>query len=100
MAVNLQPLIQLHFLDREIASLNGRLSQIPVQMKDVDRKLDRALRHVQEKQNLIAENQKKRRELEGDLALIEAKRKKIQRAARRRENKQRIHRPSTRNRSG
>jgi uncharacterized protein len=76
MAVNLQPLIQLHFLDREIASLNGRLSQIPVQMKDVDRKLDRALRHVQEKQNLIAENQKKRRELEGDLALIEAKRKK------------------------
>ena len=76
MAVNLQPLIQLHFLDREIAALNARLSQIPIQMKEVDRKLDRAQRHVQEKQNLIAENQKKRRELEGDLALIETKRKR------------------------
>jgi predicted nucleic acid-binding Zn-ribbon protein len=76
MAVNLQPLIQLHFLDREIAALNSRLSQIPIQMKEVDRKLDRAQRHVQEKQNLIAENQKKRRELEGDLALIETKRKR------------------------
>ena len=76
MSVNLQPLIQLHFLDREIAALNGRLAQIPVQMKDVDRKLDRAQRHVQENQNLIAENQKKRRELEGDLALIETKRKR------------------------
>jgi predicted nucleic acid-binding Zn-ribbon protein len=76
MAVNLEPLIQLHFLDREIAALNSRLSQIPIQMKEVDRKLDRAQRHVQEKQNLIAENQKKRRELEGDLALIETKRKR------------------------
>jgi predicted nucleic acid-binding Zn-ribbon protein len=76
MVVNLQPLIQLHFLDREIAALNGRLSQIPVQINEVDRKLDRAQRHVQEKQDLIAENQKKRRELEGDLALIESKRKR------------------------
>ncbi len=76
MGLNLQPLIQLHFLDREIAALNGRLSQMPVQMKEVDRKLERALRHLQEKQNLIAENQKKRRELEGDLALIETKRKR------------------------
>lgn len=76
MAVNLQPLIQLHFLDREIAALNSRLSQIPIHMKEVDRKLERAQRHVQEKQTLIAENQKKRRDLEGDLALIETKRKK------------------------
>lgn len=74
--MNLEPLIQLHFLDREIAALNSRLSQMPIQMKEVDRKLDRAQRHVQEKQNLIAENQKKRRELEGDLALIETKRKR------------------------
>ncbi|MCI0601701.1 C4-type zinc ribbon domain-containing protein [bacterium] len=76
MGVNLQPLIQLHFLDREIAVLNSRLSQMPIQIKEVDRKLDRAQRHVQEKQDLIAENQKKRRELEGDLALIETKRKR------------------------
>jgi predicted nucleic acid-binding Zn-ribbon protein len=76
MALNLHPLIQLHFLDREIAALNSRLSQMPVQIKEVDRKLERAQRHLQEKQNLTAENQKKRRELEGDLALIETKRKR------------------------
>jgi predicted nucleic acid-binding Zn-ribbon protein len=76
MGVNLQPLIQLHFLDQDIAALNTRLSRIPIQMQEVDRKLDRAQRHVQEKQALIAENQKKRRELEGDLALIETKRKR------------------------
>jgi uncharacterized protein len=74
MAVNLEPLIELHKLDQEIATLNNRFSRIPTQMQDVDRKLDRAHRHVQEKQTLIAENQKKRRELESDLALIETKR--------------------------
>src|SRR4029078_6409482 len=74
MAVNLHPLIQLHFLDQEIAALNTRFSRIPIQMQDVDRKLDRAQRHVQEKQALITENQKRRRELESDLALIETKR--------------------------
>jgi len=76
MAVNLHPLIQLHFLDQEIAALNNRFSRIPIQMQEVDRKLDRAQRHVQEKQVLIGENQKKRRELESDLALIETKRKR------------------------
>ena len=74
MAVKLQPLIELHKLDQEIAALNNRFSRIPVQIQEVDRKLDRAQRHVQEKQTLIAENQKKRRELEGDVALIETKR--------------------------
>jgi predicted nucleic acid-binding Zn-ribbon protein len=76
MSVNLHPLIQLHFLDQEIAALNNRFSRIPIQMQEVDRKLDRAQRHVQEKQVLIGENQKKRRELESDLALIETKRKR------------------------
>lgn len=74
MALNLQPLIELHKLDQEIAVLNNRFSRVPVQAQEVDRKLDRAQRHVQEKQTLISENQKKRRELEGDLALIETKR--------------------------
>jgi len=76
MAVNLHPLIQLHFLDQEIATLNSRLCRIPNQIQEVDRKLDRAQRHVEEKQTLIGENQKKRRELESDLALIETKRKR------------------------
>jgi predicted nucleic acid-binding Zn-ribbon protein len=70
----LQPLIDLHKLDQEIAALNSRFSRIPAQMQEVDRKLDRAQRHVQEKETQIAENQKTRRELEGDLALIETKR--------------------------
>jgi predicted nucleic acid-binding Zn-ribbon protein len=74
MAVNLEPLIELHKLDQEIAALNSRYSRIPGQIQEVDRKLDRAQRHVQEKQALITENQKKRRELESDLALIETKR--------------------------
>ncbi len=76
MVVNLQPLIQLHYLDQQIANLNHSVSRIPVQIQEFDRKLERIQRHVQEKQLLISENQKKRRELEGDVALIETKRKR------------------------
>ncbi|HEY4492252.1 MAG TPA: C4-type zinc ribbon domain-containing protein [Acidobacteriota bacterium] len=74
MRVNLHPLIQLHHIDQQIASLNQRISRIPQQIQEVDRKLDRFQRAVQEKQKLINENQMKRKELEGDLALIETKR--------------------------
>src|SRR3989304_10274581 len=71
---NLYPLIQLHYLDQQISSLSQRISKIPVQIQEVDRKLDRFHKAVHDKQRLSSENQKKRRELEGDLALIETKR--------------------------
>jgi predicted nucleic acid-binding Zn-ribbon protein len=74
MAVNLHPLIQLHFLDQQIGALNQNLSRIPSAMQEVDKKLERCQKNVQEKQKLIADNLKKRKELEGDLALIESKR--------------------------
>lgn len=76
MAENLQPLIQLHFLDQEIAGLDQRIAAYPVQIQDLDRKLERYTREVQERQKRIAENQKRRKELEGDVALIEAKRQR------------------------
>ena len=74
MAVNLHPLIQLHFLDQQIAALDQNLSRIPSAMQEVDKKLERCQKNVVEKQKLIADNLKKRKELEGDLALIESKR--------------------------
>jgi uncharacterized protein len=74
MAVNLYPLIQLHYLDQQIGSLQQSISKMPARMQEVDKKLDRFQKNVQERQQLIAENQKKRKELESDLALIETKR--------------------------
>jgi predicted nucleic acid-binding Zn-ribbon protein len=74
MAVDLRPLIELHFLDQEIATLNGSISTIPAQIQEFEKKLERFHRDVKEKQDLIAANQKKRRELEQDLSLIETKR--------------------------
>jgi hypothetical protein len=74
MSVNLEPLIQLHYLDQQIAAFNQRISKIPSQIQELDKKLDRFRQNIQEKQKLIQENQKKRRELESDLALIETKR--------------------------
>src|SRR5437763_1033131 len=74
MAENLYPLIRLHYLDLHISSLQQRVSTMPAQIQEYGRKLDRFRKEVQERQNLIAENQKKRKDLEGDLALIETKR--------------------------
>jgi predicted nucleic acid-binding Zn-ribbon protein len=74
MAVDLTPLIQLHFLDLQIANLNSRISGMPDQIQELDRKLDRFRRNLQEKKELVSENLKKRRELESDLNLIETKR--------------------------
>ena len=74
MSLDLKPLIELHYLDLKINALQSRVSGLPLQMQDLDRKLDRYRRNVQERKDLTAQNQKKKRELEGDLALIETKR--------------------------
>lgn len=74
MAFHLKPLIELHYLDLKIAGLQTRIAGLPVQIQELDRKLDRYRRNLQEKKDLAAQNVKKKRELEGDLALIETKR--------------------------
>lgn len=74
MAEDLKPLIELHYLDQKIAVLNSTISAMPAEIDELNRKLDTHQRAVKEKQDLIVENQKKRKELEGDLALIETKR--------------------------
>jgi uncharacterized protein len=74
MAFDLKPLIELNALDQQISILQSRVSDMPAQIQDLDRKLDRFRRGVQEKKDLVAANQKKRRELESDIALIEGKR--------------------------
>lgn len=74
MAFDLKPLIELHYLDLKIAGLQGRIAGLPVQIQELDRKLDRYRRNLQEKKDLVAQNVKKKRELESDLALIETKR--------------------------
>lgn len=76
MSFNLKPLIELHSLDLKINSLQSRIGGLPVQIQELDRKLDRYRRNLQEKKDLVAANQKKRREHESDLALIETKRKR------------------------
>jgi len=74
MNVDLTPLIQLHYLDLQIAALNSKISGMPGQIQDLDRKLDRYRKNLQESKDLIAQNLKKRRDLEGDINLIETKR--------------------------
>lgn len=74
MAEDLKPLIELHYLDQEIAVLNSKISAMPIEIEELNRKLDTHQRTVKERQDLITENQKKRKELEGDLALIETRR--------------------------
>jgi predicted nucleic acid-binding Zn-ribbon protein len=74
MAEDLKPLIELHYLDQKIAVLNSKISAVPIEIDELNRRLDTHQRSVKEKQDLIAANQKKRKELEGDLALIETKR--------------------------
>jgi uncharacterized protein len=74
MNVDLTPLIQLHYLDLQIAALNSKISGMPGQIQDLERKLDRYRKNLQESKDLIAQNLKKRRDLEGDINLIETKR--------------------------
>lgn len=74
MPFDLKPLIELHNLDLKINGLQSRIGGLPVQIQDLDRKLDRFRRNLAEKKELATQNQKKKRELESDLALIETKR--------------------------
>jgi uncharacterized protein len=74
MNVDLTPLIQLHYLDLQIATLNARISGMPIQIQELDRKLDRYRKNLSESKDLLAQNLKKRRDLEGDINLIETKR--------------------------
>lgn len=74
MTIDLTPLIQLHYLDLQIAVLNSKISGMPGQIQDLDRKLDRYRKNLQESKDLIAQNLKKRKDLEGDVNLIETKR--------------------------
>jgi predicted nucleic acid-binding Zn-ribbon protein len=74
MPFDLKPLIELHALDQKIGTVQSSITGLPVQIQELDRKLDRFRRTLQEKKDLAAANQKKKRELESDLALIETKR--------------------------
>jgi predicted nucleic acid-binding Zn-ribbon protein len=74
MALDLRPLIKLHYLDQQISGLQQRISGMPVAIQELDRKLERHKKNLQTRQQSITENQKKRKELESDLALIESKR--------------------------
>lgn len=74
MALDLRPLINLHYLDQQISGLQQRISGMPGAIQELDRKLERHHRNLETKQQSITDNQKKRRELESDIALIESKR--------------------------
>jgi predicted nucleic acid-binding Zn-ribbon protein len=74
MALDLRPLIKLHYLDQKISGLQQRISGMPAAIQELDRKLERHHKTLQTRQQSIHDNQKKRRELESDLALIESKR--------------------------
>ncbi len=74
MNIDLTPLIQLHYLDLQIAVLSSKISGMPGQIQELDRKLDRYRKNLQESKDLLAQNLKKRRDLESDINLIETKR--------------------------
>jgi uncharacterized protein len=74
MIVDLTPLIQLHYLDLQIAALNSKISGMPGQIQELDRKLDRYRKNLHESKDLLAQNLKKRKDLESDINLIETKR--------------------------
>lgn len=74
MALDLHPLINLHYLDQQISGLQQRISGMPGAIQELNHKLERHHKNLQTKQQSITDNQKKRRELESDIALIESKR--------------------------
>ena len=70
---DVQKLRELQDVDQEIASLTTQIETIPSQIKRLEDELNQFLRAHEERQHRLADNQKKRRDLEGDVQEVRAK---------------------------
>jgi len=66
-------LIQLQYLDIEIKNTSLLLEEIPHQIKDLDKKIEESLKVVLGAKDRLAQNQKRRRDLEAEVQDIKGK---------------------------
>lgn len=70
---DLQLLIELQAIDKEIARLSAEVAYLPRHIRDIESKLAGAVKQLEADRRALAENQKERRKLEGDISLIQQK---------------------------
>ena len=67
MEINFEHLIRLQGLDEEIKAVSVFLESIPTRVRAIDQKIEESAKIVADAKSRLAENQKKRRDLEGDV---------------------------------
>jgi predicted nucleic acid-binding Zn-ribbon protein len=65
--INFEHLIRLQGLDEEIKAVSVFLESIPTRVRAIDQKIEESAKIVADAKSRLAENQKKRRDLEGDV---------------------------------
>jgi uncharacterized protein len=70
---DLKTVIDLQHVDLRIAELTAQIDTLPSQIKNLEDRLKDYLQAHEERKHRLAENQKERRELEGEIQLIQTK---------------------------
>jgi predicted nucleic acid-binding Zn-ribbon protein len=70
--IDFDKLINLQNLDEEIRQTTFILEKIPLQLKDIDKNIETQFQAVAQAQDKLAQNQKRRRTLEGDIQDVKA----------------------------
>jgi predicted nucleic acid-binding Zn-ribbon protein len=70
--IDFEKLINLQNLDEEIKQTTLILEKIPLQLKDIDKNIESQFQAVSKAKDTLAQNQKLRRTLEGDIQAIKA----------------------------
>ncbi|MGD2245368.1 MAG: C4-type zinc ribbon domain-containing protein [Candidatus Aminicenantes bacterium] len=67
MEIAFENLIQLQKIDAELTKTSNFLNNIPLQIEDIDNKIEESFKAVSQAKDELAANQKKRRELEAEV---------------------------------
>jgi predicted nucleic acid-binding Zn-ribbon protein len=70
--IDFEKLIKLQNLDEEIRKTTLILDRIPLQLKDIDKKIESQFQAVTQAQDKLTQNQKRRRTLEADILDVKA----------------------------
>ena len=70
MDIDFDKLINLQNLDDEIRQTTLILEKIPLQLKDIDTNIESQFQAVSQAKDKLAQNQKRRRALEGDIQAV------------------------------
>lgn len=73
METDFEKLIQLQDLDIEMRNTSLLLEELPRQIKEIDKKVEESLKVVQDAKDKLAQNQKTRRDLEGEVQDLKGK---------------------------